>query len=86
MYSPVEAQGIGLIDRVVAADALLERARESAAELGSRRPAAFASLKSLLRKPVADAMAAREAASIREFVDIWYSEPTRTNLRSITIR
>jgi hypothetical protein len=35
---------------------------------------------------VADAMAAREAASIREFVDIWYSEPTRTNLRSITIR
>jgi len=86
MYSPAEAHAIGLIDRVVAADALLERARESAAELGSRRPAAFASLKSLLRKPVADAMAAREAASIREFVDIWYSEPTRTNLRSITIR
>jgi CheY-like chemotaxis protein len=39
-----------------------------------------------LRKPVADAMAGREAASIHEFVDIWYSEPTWTNLRSITIR
>ena len=86
MYSPVEAQGIGLIDEVVATDALRDRAREIATELGSRRAAAFASLKSLLRKPVADAMAIREATSIREFVDIWYSEPTWTNLRSITIR
>jgi enoyl-CoA hydratase/carnithine racemase len=85
MYSPVEAQRIGLIDEVVAT-ALLDRACEIAAELGSRRPAAFASLKSLLRKPVADAMANREAASIREFVEIWYSEPTWTNLHSITIR
>lgn len=55
-------------------------------ELASKRPAAFASIKSLLRKPVADAMASREAASIHEFVDIWYSEPTWTNLQSITIR
>ena len=85
MYSPVEAQRIGLIDEVVAT-ALFDRAREIAAELGSKRPAAFASLKSLLRKPVADAVAIREAASIREFVDIWYSEPTWTNLHSITIR
>ena len=86
MYSPVEAQGIGLIDEVVATDALAGRAREIAVELGSRRPAAFAGLKSLLRQPVADAAAVREAASIRAFVEIWYSEPTWANLRGITIR
>jgi len=86
MYSPAEAQEIGLVAEVVAPEALLDRAREIAGELASRRPAAFASIKSLLRKPVADAMAGREAASIHEFVDIWYSEPTWTNLQSITIR
>jgi len=86
MYSPAHAQEIGLVAEVVAPEALLERAREIAEKLGSRRPAAFASIKSLLRKPVADAMASREAASIQEFVEIWYSEPTWTNLRGIAIR
>jgi enoyl-CoA hydratase/carnithine racemase len=86
MYSPAQAQETGLVAEVVAPEALLDRAREIAQELASRRPAAFASIKSLLRKPIADAMASREAASIHEFVEIWYSEPTWTNLRSITIR
>jgi enoyl-CoA hydratase len=86
MYSPAEAREIGLVAEVVAADALPGRAREIAGEMAAKRPAAFASVKSLLRKPVADAMATREADSIREFVEIWYSEPTWSNLRSITIR
>ena len=86
MHSPEEAQKIGLVAEVVAPEALSDRAREIAGELASRRPAAFATIKSLLRKPVADAMAVREAASIDAFVEIWYSEPTWTNLRSITIR
>jgi len=86
MVSPAEAQKIGLVSEVVAPEALIDRAREIAGELASKRPAAFASIKALLRRPVADAMARREAASIDEFVDIWYSEPTWTNLRGITIR
>jgi Delta3-Delta2-enoyl-CoA isomerase len=86
MYAPAEAREVGLVSEVVAAEMLLDRARAIAGELASKRPAAFASVKALLRSPVADAMAAREAASITEFVDIWYSEPTWTNLRSITIR
>lgn len=86
MYSPEEARSIGLVTEVVAPESLLDRAREIAGELASRRPAAFAGIKSLLRKPVADAMADREPDSIREFVEIWYSEPTWTQLGSITIR
>jgi enoyl-CoA hydratase/carnithine racemase len=86
MYAPSEALEIGLVAEVVAPDQLLGRARALAGELGSRRPAAFASLKSLLRTPTAEAMAAREPASIREFVGIFYSEPTWTNVKNITIR
>lgn len=86
MYAPAEAQRLGLVSEVVAPESLLDRARAIAGELAGKPAAAFASIKSLLRKPVADAMAAREAASIAEFVDIWYSEPTWTNLRNITIR
>ncbi len=86
MYSPAEAHAIGLVSEVVAAEALLDRAHAIARELGSRRPAAFAGIKSLLRAPVAESMARREAASIAEMVDIWYSEPTWSQLRGITIR
>ena len=86
MYAAADAQELGLVSEVVAAEALLERARAIARDLASKPAAAFASIKALLRGPVADAMAAREAASIAEFVDIWYSEPTWTNLRTITIR
>ncbi len=86
MYSPAEALALGLVDEVVAPEELIERAQAVVGELASKRPEAFASIKSLLRQPAADAMSARETVSIRDLVDIWYSEPTWTNLRNITIR
>jgi hypothetical protein len=46
---------------------------------------AFASIKSLVRKPVAEEMRRRESSSIREFVEIWYSDATRANLQKIKI-
>ncbi len=53
----------------------------------SSKPApAFAGIKSLLRKPVADEMRVREEASIKEFVEIWYSDETWRNVRDIKIR
>jgi hypothetical protein len=86
MYSPAEAHAIGLVSEVVAAEALLDRAHAIARERGSQRPAAFAGIKSLLCAPIAESMARREAVSIAGIVDIWYSEPTWSNLRGITIR
>src|SRR5262245_15279151 len=50
LYAPAEAQGLGLVSEVVAPAALLDRAREIAGELAAKRPAAFASIKALLRK------------------------------------
>ncbi len=86
MYIAEEARDLGLVEEVAPEDAVLERARRTAADLGSRPAAAFAGIKSLLRGPIAEEMRRREPASIRDFVEIWYSPATRAMLREIRIR
>lgn len=63
----------------------MDDAGKAARDLAGKDEAAFKSLKGLLRKPVAEEMVKREKDSIREFVDIWYSEKTRRNLEEIKI-
>jgi 3,2-trans-enoyl-CoA isomerase len=85
MYSAEEAKSIGLIDEVVAEQDLMDAAFKMASTLGSKYPPAFAGIKSLLRKTVAEDIVRRQADSIREFVDIWYSAHTWANLQNIKI-
>lgn len=85
MYSAEQAFGMGLVQELVKEEDLMDSAVNAAARLSSNPSAAFASIKSLLRKPIADEMRTREAASIREFVDIWYSHETRTMVKNIQI-
>jgi len=85
MYSAEEAMSLGLVQEIVNEDNLMVQARRIASDLASKQSPAFASIKSLLRKPIAEDMMQRERASIREFVDIWYSEPTWANLQDIKI-
>ena len=85
MYSAEEAKSLGLVQDVVAEDNLMVQARRVALDLASKYSPAFASIKSLLRKPIAEDMMQRERTSIREFADIWYSEPTWANLQGIKI-
>ena len=85
MYSAEEAMRLGLVEKVLTEDNLMVEARRIASDLASKHSPAFASIKSLLRKPIVDDMIQRERASIREFVDIWYSEPTWANLQNIKI-
>jgi enoyl-CoA hydratase/carnithine racemase len=85
MYPPEEALSLGLLDRVVADADLVPAARELAREYGRKDPAAFRSIKALLRRPALEEMARREDASLQEFVEIWYSDRTRENLRKIEI-
>ncbi len=86
MFSPREAFDLGLVDDLASAGELADATRRIAAELAGRDAAAYASMKRLLRGPVADGFGAREEASIREFVDIWYSPATRKSLEKIEIR
>lgn len=85
MYSAEEAKSIGLIDEVATEDDLMKVAFNTASSLASRYPSAFASIKSLLRRSIAEEMIRRERASIEEFIDIWYSEHTWSNLQNIKI-
>jgi enoyl-CoA hydratase/carnithine racemase len=85
MYSTEEAFAMGLVDEVTSENELIEKASKMALGLGEKSAAAFSSLKLLLRKPIAEEMKRREQESIKEFVDIWYSESTFENLKKIKI-
>ena len=85
MYSAEEALDRDLIQAVARGDQLIDRARQIAEDLAAKPAPAFASIKSLLRNPVAEEMVRREAASIHEFVEIWYTEDTWVNIQNINI-
>jgi Delta3-Delta2-enoyl-CoA isomerase len=85
LYSADEALALGLVDAIATDASLLDEARSAARRLAAKDPEAFRSIKRLLRKPVIDEMLAREPQSIRDFVEIWYSEGTRRRLEEIKI-
>jgi 3,2-trans-enoyl-CoA isomerase len=85
MYTAEEAKEIGLVHEVVNADELMEVAQKTASNFAMKSLPAYASIKTLLRRGIGEEMRRRERASIKEFVDIWYSEPTWANLQNIKI-
>ena len=85
MYSAEEARRLGLVDEKVNEYELMERATTLAASFGEKSPSAYSSIKSLLRKPVAEVMIQREKESINAFLDIWYSDSTWEKIKNIKI-
>jgi len=85
LYSADEALRLGLIDQVSSEDNFADEVRKIAYDFAQKDSAAFRSIKGLLRKPIAEGMVKREKDSIREFVEIWYSEKTWQNLQEIKI-
>jgi len=85
MYSAEEAHEMGLIDRIAEDSELMEVSKAMAQDYIDTDLVAFASIKRLIKGPVAKRMQQREADSIKEFVDTWYSESTWKNLQSILI-
>ena len=86
MYEAEEAKRIGLIDSVVEEATLMEESFQAATTLAEKHPAAFRSIKRLLREPIVEGFKSTELASIKEFVQIWYSEATWKNLLKVQIR
>jgi len=86
MYDAEEARRLGLVEEVAPPEDLMARAEEQARRLAAADSVAFASIKRLIRGPIADEMRRREADSVREFADIWYSEATWKRLQKIEIR
>lgn len=86
MYSADEALRLGLIDKAVAREELLNSARSIAEAHINTDDAAFKGIKYLLRNRVADYIKGSEKDSVLEFVEIWYSESVRASLRKIVIK
>lgn len=85
MYSADEALKLGLIHQKASEESLWKVATSIALNFAKTDQQAFRSIKLLLRKPVAEQMVRREAASIKEFVDIWYSESTQKQTEQVKI-
>ena len=85
MYSAEQAQELGLVDLCCSPEELPGVALSVAQEFGRKDSEAFKSIKILLRGPIAEEIRKREKQSIREFMDIWYSEGTWKNLEEIKI-
>lgn len=85
LYSPQEAIKLGLVNQIVSIENLYEEAEKTALDFAQKHTAAFRTIKNLLRQPVVDEIFKREASSIHQFVDIWYSEETWANLQEIKI-
>lgn len=85
LYSAEEAKALGLVDEICAADQLGDSVARKAQEFARCDLRAFGSAKLLLRRPVSGRMRQREEESIGKFVELWYSEDTRTNLERIKI-
>lgn len=84
-YEPAEAASVHLVDEVVEAEHVVERAREVAHELGSRPAASYRITKNLLREPAAARM--REAERTQpELIDAWASPETLNAVRSFLAR
>ena len=86
MLPAEEALDMGLIDRKSSEEELPADARNVALDFATRDAKAFESIKMLLRTPIAEDWERREPASVTEFVDIWYSESTWSQLQEIKIR
>ena len=86
LYGAEQALSLGLVDATTAAGELLDEARRRLEVLAAKSAPTFRSIKRAVRQPVLEAMERREASSIREFADIWYSAETRAALEKITIR
>jgi Delta3-Delta2-enoyl-CoA isomerase len=85
LYSAEEALQIGLIHEAVTDAELGARAVAVARMYAAKDAAAFAGIKRLLRKPIADEIRKREKESLHEFIDIWYSESTWRQLQDKVI-
>ena len=86
MYSPEEALQMGMIDKMSNSDMLMNEAMKVASEYAEKNPKAFRSIKGLLRKPVIQESDQREERVIDEFIEIWFSEQSQAQLKTVQIR
>jgi enoyl-CoA hydratase len=79
---PREALALGLVHEVVPAAELETRAVARAAELGALAPQAFAQIKDLIRRPIAEKLQATRGSDTARWVDTWFSDEGQKRVRA----
>jgi len=74
---------LGLVERLVEADGVVDEACRLAAQLGSRPHGAYATAKRYLRWGLGEVMAERDEAELECFLDHWYEPETQDRIAAI---
>jgi enoyl-CoA hydratase len=74
---------LGLVERLADNAAVIDDACRLAAHLASRPPAAFTAAKSYLRHGLGEAMSARDAAGLEDFLDRWFDPDTQDRIGAL---
>jgi enoyl-CoA hydratase/carnithine racemase len=80
-HQPEEALQLGLVDKVLPADEVRSAATEAAATLGSYDTLAFSIIKQNRVNPIVTEIRAQLEEREQAFVELWYSEEARRNLK-----
>jgi enoyl-CoA hydratase/carnithine racemase len=80
-YGPDKLSAMGMVDRVLPIDQVVEQAVEWAAELGDMPGSAFERIKENRVERVAAEVAGCAEQKKQKFIECWYSEPAREQLR-----
>lgn len=84
-YGVEDAQRLGLVDELVAPEALVGRARELAADLATIEPSAFTHTKHAIARPALD-RAARETTATVPIADAWATDEVQAAIRAFVER
>ena len=79
-----EALGLGLVDELVAAEALMPRAREFAAELAALPPIAMNQTRRVTRSALVEALCA--SSDVEVATAYWFSDETQAQMRALVAR
>ncbi len=86
MLSAEEAYSLGLVDKSVEEDEFVSIVAKTGQYFAAKDLVAFNSIKKLLKLGTLKKIEKEEKDTVSEFVDIWYSESMRENLKKIEIR
>jgi enoyl-CoA hydratase len=79
--APDEARRVGLVDEVVPAETLVERACHLAGDFAAVPETTFAATKQLLRQPATDRITTAAAVNDRRVSELWNDPATRAAIR-----
>jgi enoyl-CoA hydratase/carnithine racemase len=86
LVSASEALAVGLVDELVPAEGVVERALEVARDLLALPPRAMATTRELTRRPLVELFDAQQEATFARFVDDWFSDETQGAMRALVER